>query len=191
MLEKTLVEISFNLIIWPCTFDSAFFLSQNLPCLLPGFTMYLKSHFRTSACHPEKNWYTISVMESLLLEKEENKMGSHQLHTQFKESSETRYVCLSREGSPLSSAHSLGAPLIPMAGRLVFHFCKLSYISNFGRLDQSHYLKDYLLKPLAFPYGSITHTSLYTMCECSLYWWEALTTKPSVNPRGKKYHLIQ
>lgn len=67
-------------------------------------------------------------MESLLPEKEENKMGSHRLHTQFKESSETRSVCLSREGSPLSSTHSLGAPLIPMGGCLVFHFCKLTFL---------------------------------------------------------------
>lgn len=107
---------------------STFFLSQNIPCLLPGFTVLLKLHFRTSACHPEKNWYTRSVMESLLPEKEENKMGSHRLHTQFKESSKTRSVCLSREGSPLSSTHSLGAPLIPMGGCLVFHFWKLTFL---------------------------------------------------------------
>lgn len=55
----------------------------------------------------------------------------------------------------------------------------LSDLSNLGRPYQSHYLKDYLLKFLAFPGGSRIHSlSLYKLCEYTLHWWEAQWTTP-------------
>lgn len=94
--KKTLEEISLNLITWLCSYlweVFSSFLRIHLLFLF-DFTVDLKSLFRTSACHPEKNCYPRCIIESLL--PKQRGEYSHGILIQFKTVSEI----FARYGSP-------------------------------------------------------------------------------------------